>query len=67
MFGWIKEKAKNVKEKISKGLEKTGEAIKSVIPEKKEKYDKDTIEEILIVSDIEYDLVEKILDNLQKK
>jgi len=67
MFGWIKEKAKNVKEKISKGLEKTGEAIKSVIPEKKEKYDKDTIEEILIVSDIEYDLVEKILDNLPKE
>jgi len=67
MFGWIKEKAKNVKEKISKGLEKTSEAIKSVIPEKKEKYDKDTIEEILIVSDIEYDLVEKILDNLPKE
>ena len=67
MFGWIKEKAKNVKEKISKGLEKTSEAIKNVIPEKKEKYDKDTIEEILIVSDIEYDLVEKILDNLPKE
>jgi len=67
MFGWIKEKVTNVKEKISKGLEKTADAIKSVIPEKKEKYDKDTIEEILIVSDIEYDLVEKILDNLPKE
>jgi len=67
MFGWIKNKVQNVKEKISKGLEKTGEAIKSVIPEKKEKYDKDTIEEILIVSDIEYDLVEKILENLPKE
>jgi len=67
MFGWLKNKVTNVKEKISKGLEKTGEAIKSVIPEKKEKYDKDTIEEILIVSDIEYDLVEKILDNLPKE
>jgi len=67
MFGWLKKKVTDVKEKISKGLEKTGEAIKSVIPEKKEKYDKDTIEEILIVSDIEYDLVEKILDNLPKE
>jgi len=67
MFGWIKQKVTNVKEKISKGLEKTGEAIKSVIPEKKEKYDKDTIEEILIVSDIEYDLVEQILNNLPKE
>jgi len=67
MFGWIKNKVQNVKEKISKGLEKTSEAIKSVIPEKKEKYDKDTIEEILIVSDIEYPLVEKILDNLPKE
>ena len=67
MFGWIKEKVTNVKEKISKGLEKTSEAIKSVIPEKKEKYDKDTIEEILIVSDVEYELVEKILDNLPKE
>jgi len=67
MFGWIKNKVQNVKEKISKGLEKTSEAIKNVIPEKKEKYDKDTIEEILIVSDIEYDLVEKILDNLPKE
>ncbi|NPA55870.1 MAG: signal recognition particle-docking protein FtsY [Epsilonproteobacteria bacterium] len=60
MFKWIKDK-------LSKGLEKTGEAIKSIIPEKKEKYDKDTIEEILIVSDVEYDLVEKILNNLPKE
>ena len=71
MFGWVKKKiqsvTENVKEKISKGLEKTTEAIKSVIPEKKEKYDKDIIEEILIVSDIEYELVEKILDNLPKE
>jgi len=67
MFGWVKNKIQNVKEKISKGLEKTGEAIKSVIPEKKEKYPKDIIEEILIVSDVEYDLVEKILDNLPKE
>ena len=37
MFGWLKKKVTDVKEKISKGLEKTGDAIKSVIPEKKRK------------------------------
>jgi len=66
MFG-LKKLFKSAKEKISKGLEKTADVIKSVIPEKKEKYDKETIEEILIVSDVEYDLVEKILDNLPKE
>jgi fused signal recognition particle receptor len=55
---------KKAKEKITKGLEKTTEAIKSVIPEKKEKYPKDLIEEILIESDIEYDLVEGIINRL---
>ena len=66
MFG-LKKLFTKTEEKISKGLEKTAEAIKSVIPEKKEKYDKETIEEVLIVSDIEYDLVEKIIDNLPKE
>jgi fused signal recognition particle receptor len=66
MFG-LKKLFSSAKEKISKGLEKTTDAIKSVIPEKKEKYDKEIIEEILIVSDIEYELVEKILDNLPKE
>jgi len=60
MFGFLKK----AKEKISKGLEKTTDAIKSVIPEKKEKYPKDVIEEILIESDIEYDLVEGIVNRL---
>jgi len=56
MFGFIK-----------KGLQKTVEAIKSVIPEKKEKIERDVIEEILIESDMEYDLVEKIIDKLPKE
>jgi fused signal recognition particle receptor len=60
MFGFLKK----AKEKITKGLEKTTEAIKSVIPEKKEKYPKDLIEEILIESDIEYELVEGIVSRL---
>lgn len=56
MFGFIK-----------KGLQKTVEAIKSVVPEKKEKIEKDIIEEILIESDMEYDLVEQIVDKLPKE
>jgi len=56
MFGFIK-----------KGLKKTVEAIKSIVPEKKEKIEKDIIEEILIESDMEYDLVEKIIDKLPKE
>jgi fused signal recognition particle receptor len=60
MFGFLKK----TKEKITKGLAKTTEAIKSVIPEKKEKYPKDVIEEILIESDIDYELVEGIVNRL---
>lgn len=53
MFGFIK-----------KGLQKTVDAIKTIVPEKKEKIEKELIEEILIEADIEYDLVESILEKL---
>ncbi len=54
MFGFIK-----------KSLNKTKEAIKSVVGiEKKEKLPKDLLEEALIEADIDYDLVEKIIDKL---
>ena len=66
MFG-LKKLFKSAKEKISEGLNKTTEAIKSVIPEKKEKFDRDIIEEVLIASDVEYDLVEKIIEKLPKE
>ena len=66
MFG-LKRLFKSAKEKISEGLNKTTEAIKSVIPEKKEKFDRDIIEEVLIASDVEYDLVEKIIEKLPKE
>ncbi|WP_200762226.1 signal recognition particle-docking protein FtsY [Nitrosophilus alvini] len=52
---------------IKKGLKKTLETIKSVAPQKKEKIDKETLEEILIEADMEYDLIEKILDSLPKE
>jgi len=53
MFGFIK-----------KGLQKTAEAIKTVIPKKKITVSKDELEEILLEADVEYALVEIILREL---
>ena len=53
---------------FKKALKKTNEAIKNVIGiEKKEKIDRDLIEEALIEADIDYELVEKIIDKLPKE
>jgi len=49
---------------FSKALEKTVGNLKSIIPEKKEKIDFDVIEEILIESDMEYEIIEKAMDGL---
>jgi fused signal recognition particle receptor len=46
---------------IKKGLGKTVEAIKEVLPEKVEKIDKETLEEILLESDVPYEIVEEII------
>jgi fused signal recognition particle receptor len=46
---------------IKKGLDKTLGAIKEILPEKVEKIDKTILEEILIESDIPYELVEEIM------
>lgn len=57
MFGFIK-----------KSLAKTKEAIKSVVGiEKKEKIERDLLEEALIEADIDYELVEKIISKLPKE
>jgi len=57
MFGFIK-----------KGLSKTKEALQSVVgKEKKEKIPKDLIEEALLEADMDYDLVEKIIDRLPEE
>lgn len=53
MFGFIK-----------KSLSKTADAIKSVAPKKKISFSKDEIEDILLEADVEYDLVEIILNEL---
>jgi fused signal recognition particle receptor len=46
------------------GLKKTVEGIKSIVPTVQEKIDKDTLEEILLEADVEYEVVEEILDKL---
>ena len=53
MFGFFK-----------KGLSRTADAIKTVIPKKKAKISKDELEDILLESDVHYDLIEKILSEI---
>ncbi|RLC45759.1 MAG: signal recognition particle-docking protein FtsY [Candidatus Cloacimonadota bacterium] len=55
MFGFIK-----------KSLSKTVEAIKSVAPKKKASITKDELEEILLEADVEYDLVEMIIEQIRQ-
>ena len=54
----------NEKSFFSKALSKTIENIKSVVPVKKEKIEFDTIEELLIEADVEYEIIEKAMDGL---
>lgn len=51
---------------FKKALNKTIENIANVIPEKKEKIEFDLIEELLIESDIDYDVVELAMDGLSE-
>ncbi|MDK9694384.1 MAG: signal recognition particle-docking protein FtsY [Sulfurimonas sp.] len=53
MFGFIK-----------RSLSKTAEAIKSIVPKKKLSFTKEEIEEILLEADVEYGLVEIILNEI---
>ncbi len=46
---------------IKKGFAKTANAIKEVLPEKVLKIDKETLEEVLLESDIPYEIVEEII------
>ena len=56
MFGFIK-----------KSLSKTVEAIKTVAPKKKITFTKDELEEILLEADVEYNLVEIIIEQTYQK
>ena len=80
MFGLFKKKEETTEEVVqeieveeekvekkgffSRALEKTVGNLKSIIPEKKEKIEFDVIEEILIESDMEYEIIEKAMDGL---
>lgn len=46
---------------IKKGLNKTLENIKVILPQKVDKIDKETLEEILLESDVPYEIVEEII------
>lgn len=64
-------KKKNTKESNSKSfftktLKNTIENITSIIPKKQEKISFDDIEDILISSDMDYDIVQKAMDGLPK-
>ncbi len=52
---------------LTKALEKTVNNLKSIVPKKQEKIDFDTVEEILIEADVEYDVIEIIMDKLPKQ
>jgi fused signal recognition particle receptor len=52
---------------FAKALAKTVSHIKEIAPQKKEKIEFDVVEEILIESDIEYEVIEKIMDGLPKE
>jgi len=74
MFGIFKKKDTNTKPKeeqveeskgfLSRALNKTVSNIKSIVPEKKEKIEFDTIEELLLEADMEYEIIEKAMDGL---
>ena len=49
---------------FKKGLSRTADAIKTVIPKKKLKISKEELEGILLESDVHYDLIEKILSEI---
>ena len=52
---------------IKKSLKKTTDAIKTVVPEKKVTITRDELEDILLEADVEYELVELILNRIVQK
>lgn len=49
---------------FAKALSKTFDNFKTIVPQKKEKIEFDVIEELLIESDMEYEIIEKAMDGL---
>jgi len=52
---------------FKRGLAKTTEAIKELVPKKQSKLDKEIVEDLLIESDMSYDLVEIVINGLPEK
>ncbi|SFV64735.1 Signal recognition particle receptor protein FtsY (=alpha subunit) (TC 3.A.5.1.1) [hydrothermal vent metagenome] len=52
---------------LKKVFKKTNDAIRDIVPQKKQKITSDEFEEILLEADVNYELVEIFLDNLPKK
>ncbi len=49
---------------LKKGLKKTVEKIEAAAPKKREKIDRDELEDLLLEADVSYDIVEKIIESL---
>lgn len=62
-----KETTEESKGIFAKAFSKTFDNFKSIVPRKQEKIDFDTIEEMLIESDIEYEIIEKAMDGLPEQ
>ena len=52
---------------LKKVFGKTGDAIKEVVPEKKKEITKDEFEDILLEADVNYELVERLIEALPEK
>ena len=49
---------------LKKAFGKTNEAIREVLPEKKSKISKEEFEEVLLEADVDYELIERLLESL---
>jgi fused signal recognition particle receptor len=49
---------------LKKAFGKTNEAIREVLPEKKKKISKEEFEEVLLEADVDYELIERLLESL---
>ena len=69
MFDIFKKKPKeeDKQDTFKKAFSKTFHNFKTIVPKKQEKIDFETIEEMLIESDIEYEIIEKAMDGLSNK
>jgi len=52
---------------LKRAFRKTNEAIKEVVPKKQSAIDRDTFEEILLEADVNYELIERLLEGLPNK